>query len=629
MAHDLFISYSFKDKAIADAVCAALEASGIRCWIAPRDIQSGQKWPEAIVNAITSNRLMVLIFSANSNNSKDVANELTLAINSNVIVIPFKIDDIAPKGVLQYYLTNTHWLDAMNPPTAKQIQELVKTVSSFIDIEKKGTADLFVSDKEAADEPIEDEATRAVEEFPIITSQGWFWSSIALLVLWLVFLIWNFYGSVWAHDLWYFNFFLFFILSTLILVPAVYCLRKGIMGDFITRSPEETVDNRWWFLPAFFGFLGGLISWAKYKNTNRRKALNMLAVGILLTPLWTINLFLFQASQEVNISLISRWPTSGEASGVFVCGDTAYIASGKEGLIILDVSDPSSPQKMGSHPLENAKNVVVAEKTAYIIEEGQVSDGKALSDKLIIIDVENPESPVRLGEYSPEDYVHRSLNNLAVEVNTAYLTINNRLIIVDVSTPSEPVKIGEFSYTSNVSSPGITVVGDIAYVQGNQLHVVDIQNPSDPVEIGGFDAGWGSSVDVADDIAYIVGWDQGLTILDVSNPSRPIKLGQFKELVSDYQLPQGISGRQVTLKVSVIGSTAYLTYNFGIDQGTWINIQESGFIALDVSDPGNPKVLDVYSQMDEITSVFAAENLIFATDKTRGLYILSKTGSLN
>ena len=85
-----------------------------------------------------------------------MANELTLAMNSNVIVILFKIDDIAPKGVLQYYLTNTHWLDAMNPPTAKQIQELVKTVSSFIDIEKKGTADLYVSDKEAADEPIEE-----------------------------------------------------------------------------------------------------------------------------------------------------------------------------------------------------------------------------------------------------------------------------------------------------------------------------------------------------------------------------------------------------------------------------------------------------------------------------------------
>jgi len=34
MAHDVFISYSAEDKPIADAVCAALEAEHIRCWIA-------------------------------------------------------------------------------------------------------------------------------------------------------------------------------------------------------------------------------------------------------------------------------------------------------------------------------------------------------------------------------------------------------------------------------------------------------------------------------------------------------------------------------------------------------------------------------------------------------------------
>ncbi len=35
MAHDVFVSYSVKDKTTADAICAALEANGIRVWIAP------------------------------------------------------------------------------------------------------------------------------------------------------------------------------------------------------------------------------------------------------------------------------------------------------------------------------------------------------------------------------------------------------------------------------------------------------------------------------------------------------------------------------------------------------------------------------------------------------------------
>jgi hypothetical protein len=46
MTHDVFISYSSLDKAVADAACAALEAYGIRCWIAPRDIVPGKEWGE-------------------------------------------------------------------------------------------------------------------------------------------------------------------------------------------------------------------------------------------------------------------------------------------------------------------------------------------------------------------------------------------------------------------------------------------------------------------------------------------------------------------------------------------------------------------------------------------------------
>ena len=52
MAHDVFISYSVKDKNVADAVCANLEAGGIRCWIAPRDVGTGGTWAEEIVQAI-------------------------------------------------------------------------------------------------------------------------------------------------------------------------------------------------------------------------------------------------------------------------------------------------------------------------------------------------------------------------------------------------------------------------------------------------------------------------------------------------------------------------------------------------------------------------------------------------
>ena len=44
MAHDVFISYSHKDKPVADAVVAGLENKGVRCWLAPRDIALGSSY---------------------------------------------------------------------------------------------------------------------------------------------------------------------------------------------------------------------------------------------------------------------------------------------------------------------------------------------------------------------------------------------------------------------------------------------------------------------------------------------------------------------------------------------------------------------------------------------------------
>lgn len=164
MSHEVFISHSSKDKTLADAVCATLETAGIRCWIAPRDIKSGQKWPEAITGAIAKSRVMVLIFTDNSNNSGEVANELTLAVKSGAIVVPFKLDDIVPQGTLEYYLAGTHWLEAMNPPTEKQLQYLVETVKTLLDSEAVQPLSLNTQDSAAVIIPGGIPAKQAIPE---------------------------------------------------------------------------------------------------------------------------------------------------------------------------------------------------------------------------------------------------------------------------------------------------------------------------------------------------------------------------------------------------------------------------------------------------------------------------------
>lgn len=121
---DVFLSYSSKNKNVADAVVADFEQHGIRCWYAPRDIMPGQEWVSAIHDAIKRCRLFVLIYTEGSNESKQVANEVALAFNSGKTLIPFKLSNTAMSSELEYYLTRVHWLDAVDPPLIKSIESL-------------------------------------------------------------------------------------------------------------------------------------------------------------------------------------------------------------------------------------------------------------------------------------------------------------------------------------------------------------------------------------------------------------------------------------------------------------------------------------------------------------------------
>ena len=132
MSCDLFISHSTRDKTAADAACAALESAGIRCWIAPRDITPGVEWGEAIIDAISQCRVMVLIFSANANESSQIRREVERAVSRAIPIIPLRIEDIVPAHSLAYFIGNVHWLDAMTPPLDAHLGRLVESVKALL-----------------------------------------------------------------------------------------------------------------------------------------------------------------------------------------------------------------------------------------------------------------------------------------------------------------------------------------------------------------------------------------------------------------------------------------------------------------------------------------------------------------
>jgi hypothetical protein len=132
MAHDVFISHSSKDKVMADAICAGLESRGIRCWIAPRDVQPGEEWTKAIVDAVTGCKVFLLVFTTNSNSSSQIVKEVDCATRDQKTIIPFRIEDIDPTGSMKYYLGSLHWLDALTTPIDNEINHLGDYIEHII-----------------------------------------------------------------------------------------------------------------------------------------------------------------------------------------------------------------------------------------------------------------------------------------------------------------------------------------------------------------------------------------------------------------------------------------------------------------------------------------------------------------
>ncbi|MGO4504604.1 MULTISPECIES: toll/interleukin-1 receptor domain-containing protein [unclassified Dyella] len=124
MAHDVFVSYSQPDRQVAFALVQRLEARGMRVWIAPRDISPAADWAAEIIDAITSARLMLLIFSASSNDSGQVRREVERAVHKQLPILPFRLENVLPSKSLEYFLSTQHWMDAFPPPLEPHIDRL-------------------------------------------------------------------------------------------------------------------------------------------------------------------------------------------------------------------------------------------------------------------------------------------------------------------------------------------------------------------------------------------------------------------------------------------------------------------------------------------------------------------------
>jgi hypothetical protein len=201
-------------------------------------------------------------------------------------------------------------------------------------------------------------------------------------------------------------------------------------------------------------------------------------------------------------------------TGVAVRENFAYLGVGSQGLIILDVTNPASPLKVGIYDTPgNAKGVAVAGD--YVL----IADSTALR----IINVTKPAQPTEASSVplnSPKRV--RVAGNIAYVIHSNWYT---PVDLVDISNPASPEVVGSYGRPDPSSGcsnemlyyEDIAIVGDFAYLASDfhcGLEIADVSNPAAPVMIVGSDTtGWGAfGIAAEGDFVYLAETGTGLSV---------------------------------------------------------------------------------------------------------------------
>ena len=198
-----------------------------------------------------------------------------------------------------------------------------------------------------------------------------------------------------------------------------------------------------------------------------------------------------------------------------------------------------------------------------------VAEGR---DGIEIFDISNPSSPILLSKFDTGGNTQSII--LSKDGTKAYVSAGDSgLKIIDISNPSNPLLIGEYIYSINAYDILLSKDGTKAYIAGSTgLLILDIQNPSSPRYIGRYGSGLSKFYNMAisndGKKVYVVNKNEYLIVLSVSNPSSP-----------SYLKNMYTKGKPSSIVISSDDGIAYIATDLGLES---INLNDSSLSQLDI-----------------------------------------------
>ena len=289
----------------------------------------------------------------------------------------------------------------------------------------------------------------------------------------------------------------------------------------------------------------------------------LFSLVLLLTLVAGIGL---AAADEVTLTLegITDGPLPNNAMDVYISGNYAYVADYTNGLVIVDVSDPTNPTTVGNFPSRigdfgytaAAISVAVSGNYAYVgnwyddlyiiditdktnptlantypaedgVDEITISENLGFLAAewagMDIIDISDPVNPVFIGNYNTDDLAE----DVAIQNNYAYIADrDDGVIIVDISDLANPSFVGSVDTPFDANS--IEVSGKYAYVaDAGETLIIDVTDSANPSIVANYPTidSWGIALD--SDYVYVGDGDNGVIVLNVNDPNNPILAGSY------------------------------------------------------------------------------------------------------
>jgi len=245
--------------------------------------------------------------------------------------------------------------------------------------------------------------------------------------------------------------------------------------------------------------------------------------------------FILDITNPLSPTVLGKLRIGDHVNDLAVSGNYAFLTTSKvdEELIVVNVSNPSSPTKVSSFDIpetSQANDVSVEGNYAYVVTQAATN-----GPELYIFDISNPPSPALVGSLEVGNHVY----GITVKDQRAYLAnarSDKELIIVDASNPQAPQELGAYNIPS-AGAPGQAVDiirAGVAYLVTRdnvgaipEFYLLAVADPANISLIGSYDVS-----DRANNVGAGVGFallatqkdDEEFMILDLSNPSSPSKV---------------------------------------------------------------------------------------------------------